>query len=128
VDRYTAQADRILSGFNDTFFDPKKIQYDTNSQTASAMPLALDMVDEANRAVVLVNLVNDVRAHNNHITAGDIGFLYVVRALGDGGRSDVMFDLLTQTDPPSYGSMLAKGATTLTEAWDANPASSQNHF
>ena len=29
--------------------------------------------------------------------------------------------------PPSYGAQLAAGATTLTEAWDANPASSQNH-
>jgi hypothetical protein len=40
----------------------------------------------------------------------------------------VIFDLLTRTDPPSYGAMLARGATTLTEAWDANPKVSQNHL
>jgi alpha-L-rhamnosidase len=30
--------------------------------------------------------------------------------------------------PPSYGSMLEAGATSATEAWDANPHSSQDHF
>jgi hypothetical protein len=43
------------------------------------------------------------------------------------GRSDVVFDMASRTDPPSYGAQLAAGATSLTEAWDANPASSQNH-
>ncbi len=31
-------------------------------------------------------------------------------------------------DAPSYGNQLAQGATALTEAWDANPHKSQNHF
>jgi hypothetical protein len=46
----------------------------------------------------------------------------------DNGRSDVLFDMLTRTDSPSYGYQLKQGATALTEAWDANPRSSQNHF
>ena len=29
---------------------------------------------------------------------------------------------------PSYAGQLARGATSLTEAWDANPNSSQNHL
>src|SRR5439155_3408172 len=89
---------------------------------------ALKLVDPANRQTVLDNLVADIRKNNNHITAGDIGFRFVIKALGDGNRSDVVFDLLSQTDPPSYGSQLARGATTLTEAWDANPKVSQNHL
>src|SRR5262249_11410066 len=114
--------------FNTRFFDAEKKHYDRNSQTANAMPLALEMVDEEYRPAVLQNIVDDIQARNDHITAGDIGFLYVVRALADNDRSDVIFDLLKRTDPPSYGSQLARGATTLTEAWDANPNSSQNHL
>ena len=34
----------------------------------------------------------------------------------------------SRTDKPGYGDQLAPGAITLTEAWDANPNSSQNHF
>jgi hypothetical protein len=33
-----------------------------------------------------------------------------------------------QSDKPGYGYQLRQGATSLTEAWDAGRASSQNHF
>jgi alpha-L-rhamnosidase len=33
-----------------------------------------------------------------------------------------------QSENPGYGYQLAKGATSLTEAWNADPRSSQNHF
>ena len=49
VDRYKAQADRILQAFNSKFFSDTKKQYDRDSQTASAMPLALDMVNADDR-------------------------------------------------------------------------------
>ena len=92
------------------------------------MPLVVGLVPADRREAVLANLVADIHAHGDHVTAGDVGFHYVVRALTDGGRSDVLYTMLTRTDKPSYGDQLAHGATTLTEAWDANPGSSQNHF
>jgi hypothetical protein len=102
--------------------------YDRASQTANAMPLALGMVPEELRSRLLNRLVDDIRAHQNHTTAGDIGFHYVLQALAEGGRSDVIYDMLANPEAPSYASQLARGATALTEAWDANPRSSQNHF
>src|SRR3954465_13125090 len=36
--------------------------------------------------------------------------------------------MLERTDAPSYGYQLDKRLTALTEAWDANPNSSQDHF
>jgi hypothetical protein len=86
------------------------------------------MVPPDFRAAVLQSLVDDIQAHGYHVTAGDIGFHYVVRALTDGGRSDVIARMLAVTTSPSYGYQLSRGATTLTEAWDSNPDSSQNHF
>jgi hypothetical protein len=128
VTRYEEFSRRIHLRFNEKIFDPATKKYDKGSQTAQAMPLACEIVPQEHRAAVLEHLVADIRAHGNHITAGDVGFRFVVEALGEGGRSDVMFDLLTQTTPPSYGAILAAGATTLTEAWDANPKVSQNHL
>jgi hypothetical protein len=52
----------------------------------------------------------------------------VIHALLDAGRSDVLFDMASNAAAPSYGAQLAAGATALTEAWDANPQSSQNHL
>jgi alpha-L-rhamnosidase len=88
----------------------------------------LGLVPQEQRRAVLDNLVADIRRHQNHTTAGDIGFHFVLQALLEGGRSDVIYDMLSRTDSPSYGYQLQKGATALTEAWDTNPHSSQNHF
>lgn len=126
--RYRAQSDAVRAAFNAALFHPESDQYDRGSQTANAMPLALDLVPADHRAAVLANLVSDIVAHGFHVTAGDVGFHYVVRALTEGGRSDILEKMLSTTTSPSYTYQLAQGATTLTEAWDANANSSQNHF
>jgi len=75
---------------------------------------------------VLDRLIQNVRCNTNRVTAGDIGFRFLVEALRAHGRSDVVFDLVTQQDGPGYAMQLAKGATTLTETWDAS-LYSRNH-
>ncbi len=125
---YTTEAAAVRGAFNARYFHPETNQYDRGSQTANAMPLVLGLVPQDRRDPVLANLVADIRRHSNHVTAGDVGFHYLVRALTDNDRSDVLYDVLSRTDAPSYGYQLAQGATTLTEAWDANPDDSQNHF
>ena len=125
---YMQQAAAVREAFNAKLFHPETNQYDRDSQTANALPLALGMVPPGHEQAVLANLIADIHAHGDHVTAGDIGFHYVVRALTDYGRSDVLAAMLSRTDSPSYGYQLERGATTLTEAWDTNPNSSQNHF
>ena len=125
---YARLAEAVRSAFNARFFSPAQHSYDKGSQTAQAMPLVLGLVDESERSAVLDALVADIRNHQNHVTAGDVGYHYVVDALLDGGRSDVLYDMLERTDTPSYGYQLSRGATSLTEAWDASPENSQDHF
>jgi hypothetical protein len=88
----------------------------------------MGICEPTNRAAVLNAIVADIHKHGNALTAGDVGYRYLLRALADGGRSDVIFDMNNQSDKPGYGLQLAKGATSLTEAWDAGRDSSQNHF
>jgi hypothetical protein len=126
--RYRDEAARLRETFNAKFFSAADSKYDRGSQTSSAMPLVLGLAPEASRAALLERLVADVRANSNRTTAGDIGYHFVVAALGEGSRSDVVHDILATTSGPGYGYQLAQGATALTEAWDANPKLSQNHF
>jgi hypothetical protein len=126
--RFARRAAASRRALNTHLFHPGTSQYDRGSQTANAMPLAIGLVPRARRAAVLENLISDVRAHGNHVTAGDVGFHYVVLALMQNGRGDVLYDILTRADPPSYGYQLARGATSLTESWNADPDKSQNHF
>ncbi len=123
--RLAVQARRTL---NARLFHPEAGSYDRGSMTANAMPLAIGLVPHCYRATVQDRLIADIRAHRNHVTAGDIGFHYVVLALMEADRGDVLYEILTRTDPPSYGAQLAGGATALTESWDANPQHSQDHF
>jgi hypothetical protein len=123
---YAEQAARVREDFNARFFDAAQHRYDKGSQTAQAMPLALGMVPEDQRSAVLDAMVKDIRVHQNHTTSGEVGFHYEVDALLNGGRSDVLLDMLERTDAPSYGYILAQGATSLTEGWDGGH--SQDHF
>ncbi len=118
----------IRAAFNQRFFDASQVRYATGSQTANALPLVLGMAPETARAQLVSRIVDDVRSRGNHVSAGDVGYRYLLLALARNGRSDVIFDMASRTDPPSYGAQLAMGATALTEAWDADPNSSQNHF
>jgi hypothetical protein len=125
---FAEKAASVRSAFQKAFYHENKQTYASGSQTALAMPLALGLAPEAARPKLIEQLVADIRSRQNHTSAGDIGYYYVVRALLDNGRSDVLFDMASRTDTPSYGAQLAAGATALTEAWDANPLKSQNHL
>lgn len=127
AEHWAKLAREIRGAFIGKFFHPATHQYDRGSQTANAMPLALGLVEPDEAAAVLARLVDDVRSRGNQVTAGDVGFRFLVEALRIGGHSQVLFDLVTRREGPGYADQLRKNATSLTEAWDANPDSSQNH-
>jgi hypothetical protein len=122
------QAETVAASFQRTFYHPETGAYDRASQTAGAMPLATGLVPGGEKQKALAKLVETIRNNGNRVTAGDVGFHYVVQALLENGRNDVLYDMLSRTDGPSYGYQLERGATSLTEAWDADPSKSQNHF
>jgi alpha-L-rhamnosidase len=121
-------AEKIRAAFNGKFYDPTNRIYATGSQTANSIPLVMGLCEPANRIAVLDAIVRDVRQRGNALTAGDVGYRYLLRALAEGGRSDVIFDINNQSEKPGYGYQLQRGATSLTEAWDAGRDASQNHF
>jgi len=125
---YAKLAHEVKNAFNQKFFDAKSKQYATGSQTANAMAVYMELVEEKHKNAVIENLVKDIRDRKNSLTAGDIGYRYVLRVLEDAGKSDVIFDMNSRSDVPGYGMQLATGATALTESWAALPTVSNNHF
>ena len=124
--QFSELAEKIRVAFTEKLYDPTNKSYATDSQCANAIPLVMGICEPSNRADVVDAIVLDVRSRGNALTAGDVGYRYLLRALADGGRSDVIFEINNQSDKPGYGMQLAKGKTSLTEAWDGG--SSQNHF
>lgn len=125
---YQQLAADVKTAFNKAFFDPIKLQYDSSSQTANAMALYMGLVEEKNRRAVVDALIREIKSRNNALTAGDIGYRYVLKALEQAGRSDVIFDMNYRDDVPGYGYQLKHGATALTESWQAYESVSNNHF
>ena len=92
------------------------------------MALYMDLVEPQHKQAVIDALIKNIKERNNALTAGDIGYRYVLRALEDAGRSDVIFDMNSRDDVPGYGFQLKHGATALTESWQAYESVSNNHF
>ncbi|TDH29340.1 alpha-L-rhamnosidase [Segetibacter sp. 3557_3] len=128
ADAYTRLALQVKQAFNDTFFNKQTKQYATGSQASNAMAVYMDLVNPADKDAVINNIVKDIRDRNNGLTAGDIGYRYLLKVLEQAGKSDVIFDMNNRSDVPGYGYQLAKGATALTESWQALPTVSNNHF
>mgnify|MGYP000779327759 CR=1 FL=1 len=126
--KYQELAARIKQAFNRTFWNPSTRTYDRNSQAANAVALYMGLTTPENRQQVFDNLIADIRGRNNALTAGDVGYRYVLRALEAGGASDVIYDMNCKYDTPGYGWQLAHGATALTESWQAYGFVSNNHF
>lgn len=125
---YQKLAAEVRQAYNRTFFNQQTKEYGTGSQTANSISLYMGLVDRQYKTDVINNIVKDLRNRGNALTAGDIGFRYLLRALDDAGRSDVIYDMNSRSDVPGYGYQLAHGATALTESWAALPSVSNNHF
>ncbi len=121
-------AEDVRRAFNARFFDPATKIYAAGSQTAYATPLHFGIVDEADRPAVFRNFVRSIRDGGGALTAGDVGFDYVLKALAEGGAADVVFEMNSREDVPGYGYQLARGATALTESWAAREDVSNNHM
>ena len=133
--QFSQMADDVKRAFNARFWNPDRQQYERGSQTAAAMALYMNLTTDENRSQVLKGLVDDittridtVTAGGALVTAGDVGFRYVLQALREGGRSDVVWQVNRRDDIPGYPWQLRQGATALTESWQAYDNVSNNHL
>ncbi len=124
---YSQLAAQIKEAFNRNFYDAATSNYLNGTQTANAMALYLDLVPKDRRPDVASNLTRDiVYRHDTHVTTGFIGVKYLMPALTQMGRSDLAYELATETTYPSWGYMISRGATTLWELWQEKAGPSMN--
>jgi hypothetical protein len=127
-DRFSVWAGEIKESFKAQFFDSATGIISTGSQTAMVMPWCVGLVDEQYKANVIQNLEDLIRSQGEPLTAGDVGFRYLVEALTIGGKSQLLYEMNARDDVPGYGYQLKKGATALTESWPALENVSNNHL
>jgi len=118
---YAEAAALIRDGFNRRFLDHQTAQYESATQTSYVLPLAFGMVPDDVRARVIQNLVDDIMVkHHGYTTVGLVGMQWLMEVLTDTGHADVALTIATRTGRPSWGYMIAQGATTIWERYDMN--------
>lgn len=104
----------------------------TGTQTSYVVALYTKMAPAALEPLLVDKLVKDIETRNWHLSTGFLGTPFLLFTLADHGRADVAYRLLLNDTYPSWGYMLAKGATTWWERWNGDtgdPAmNSYNHY
>ncbi len=75
-------------------------------------------------------IVDDLAQRGWQQTVGEVTQVFLIRALAESGRGDVLHRVFARREPGSYGYLVDQGFTTLPESWDAVPGSahSLNHL
>ena len=123
---YRMMADSTAKAFNRTYWVERSGGYGSNNQAANSFALFLGLVDKDRIPRVVENLVKDVQANGYHLTTGNLCTKYVLEELSAHGHPDVALKIATQETYPSWGYMLANGATTLWERWEGNGTGAMN--
>lgn len=126
ADHYRQLAEHIKKSFNAKFYNADNGTYGNGSQTSLSCALYFGLVTPDNQPRVLRNLVADIRRQNGHIDTGILGAKYLLNILTDNGRTDVAYQIASQTDLPGWGWWIKQGATTLWESWAGG--GSHNHI
>jgi len=130
AETYSQLAGQIKAAFNREFYDARTGNYGNGSQTSNVLPLFLNLVPHDRMSPVVDHLINDINRHNGHLTCGFHGAKYLMLVLTQIGRADLAYKIATQTDYPSWGYMISKGATTVWELWQERTGvgmNSHNH-
>jgi alpha-L-rhamnosidase len=107
----------IAESFADEFIDVDgRVASDT--QTAYAVALGMDLVPAHLRDRAAEHLVDAIAARDWHLSTGFVGVGYLLPVLSTNGYTDVAYRLLDQKTMPSWRYPVGQGATTMWERWD----------
>lgn len=118
AERYARAASAVRTALHARYFNPDSSTYATGEQPYLAFPLLIGAVPEEHRPAVQRKLEETIRVvDDGHINAGMHGTYFLLKYLTAADRSDLVHLMLTRTTFPSWGYMLAQGATTSWESW-----------
>jgi alpha-L-rhamnosidase len=119
AEKYAALFEKVRSAFDQAFVKPDGT-VGSGSQTSYVLALHMNLLPEQQRDIAVQKLVDDIKAHDFHLTTGFLGTPYLLIELSKSGHSDVAYRLLLQKTYPSWFYMIDHGATTMWERWNGD--------
>jgi alpha-L-rhamnosidase len=117
AEKYEKLAEAVRDAFVNRFVTGQGLVVGL-TQTAYVLALHFDLLPENLRPAAAKALVDDIKAHDMHLTTGFVGTPYLLHVLTDIGRIDMAYALLMQKTFPSWLFPVTLGATTIWERWD----------
>ncbi len=110
-------AERTRDAFRGNLIDKASLTVEGGTQTGQAMALFYGMFTDEEKARALDVLVKYIHEADDHFDTGVLGGKVIYRVLAENGYVDLAYKMITRPDYPSYGNWIARGATTLWEAF-----------
>lgn len=115
---YAKKAESLRHALHERFYEPAAHSYAGGAQPYLAFPLLVGVVPPDLRPAVLKNLEQTILVKDKgHIDAGMHGTYFLLKYLMDRDRDDLIYEMVSKRDYPSWGYMLVNGATTIWEDW-----------
>lgn len=129
AEHYAALSEKIKAAYDKYLIgDDGEIQ--KGHQAAYIRALALDMISEAKKPLVISQLKKELEAADYHLNTGFLSTVYLLPTLCDNGLVDEAFRILEQTTAPGWLHPITQGATTMLENWNGMDVfrDSFNHY
>jgi alpha-L-rhamnosidase len=115
--RYGKLSEQIKSAFNRAYVKPDgKIEGDT--QAGYALALHFNLLPEDLRRQAVKRMIEGFARYDGHMSTGIHASHRMMMELSRYGHDEEAYRLLTLRTFPSWGFMIANGATTIWERWD----------
>ena len=122
---------QVLQAFNAEFVRADG-SIGNHSQTGYILPLAFGLLPESQRQAAADHLATNIRRRGTLLSTGFLGTPFSLDVLAEHGHADLAVSLLLRTAFPSWGCMVARGATTIWERWNGDTGdlamNSFNHY
>ena len=130
-DEYQKAAERAKAVY------PKYAELDTNRQAKLVRPLALRLLDGAEKEKAQRRLVKAVEDYRYRVGTGFLSTPFLLTELTKAGAGETAYKVLLNTEKPGWLYEVLQGATTIWETWegyvgknavDKGDAGSLNHY
>jgi alpha-L-rhamnosidase len=119
VAQFEAISEKSKLAYQQQFFEPSTGKAGPGTQGSQSFALYSDLLAAADRHKALDYLLENIRSERKgHISTGIMGTKFMLEELSRAGHADVAYGIVSQTNFPGWGWMLANGATTLWEHWE----------
>jgi len=132
ADRYDVLARNVREAWQTEFVTAEGAIRSTR-QADYVRALAFDLIPKDQRNDTARRLVELIRAAGTHLNTGFLATPHLLPVLADAGHLDLAYEVLLQDTPPSWLTMIDRGATTIWEHWEGVDAhgvahASLNHY